>query len=1401
MNTPPAEDASRSRVTRRLRHAAGMIVQGFRDAFVHTLLVLVLLAGTVVLGSWIVLHAVIVPRLDEWRPDVQAQATRALGVPVRLGAIELVGRTLMPRIVLRDVQLLDAQGRAALHLPRVDAVLSLASLWPAEGWRWHVVFQHIEIVAPVLELRRAADGRLQLAGVDLSGATAQAGEPAGPGLQWLLAQPSFRIRDGTLRWVDERDRAADPPGTRRASPDFTGVDLRVLQRGRTHQLQLDVDPPPAWGERFSVRAQWRLPLGLLDWATRRPGDLAQATGTVFADLPRVDIARLREQLDLPGDARSGAGAMRVWLDVREGRIEGATADLALHDLDVRLQADLPRMVLGTVSGRVQGRRDGEGLEMAGEQLAFDTTVDDAKGKPVLVHWPAGDWRLRWSPGQWGQPDAGSFEARRLDLAVLAQLAGRVPLAPGLRESLASWQPRGLMQDLSLEWQGPWQAPVRYAASGRVEALHLAPAPAAAGVGRPGVRGADVRWVATEAGGTASVGITQGSLSFPGVFEEAEVPLDSLNAELGWTVRPPVTGTAPALEVRVRELRVANADAQGQFRATWRTGPGHATQPGRGARWPGRLELSGTLARADGARVWRYLPLAIGQEVRHYVRDAVVASQASDVRVQVQGDLWDFPFADGPADAQAGAPGVFRISARLRDTTFRYLPPGLVGPAWPALTNLSGELVFDRRSMQVRQASAQVEGVRWQRIEARIGDLGWEPVLELQAQGRGPAQDALDYVARTPIAGWIDHRLDGLQGSGAVDLTLGLTVPLLEAARTRVRGGVRFEGNALRRMSDGLALADVTGDVAYSETGFDFRGVRGRLFGGPVRIDGGLQEGGALALTVQGSAAAAPLRDHAARQRWPDLLRTLLGRSEGEASYRLRLGLSEGRPVVQLDSDLSGWAIALPAPLRKPADQALPLQARWEPLRSAASSSWDRLALDLGDELSAAYVRDVSGSEPRVLQGAVRIGAGEVPMPDAGVRVGLSLPRLDLDAWRAALVGLGSPDASQDARAPSGPRAALAGYLPDTIGLYARELILTGRTLDGVVIGASRVGPTWRASVQAAQLDGYVEHRGSDDAGSVYARLSRLSLPPQEAQDVTALLREPPTTVPALDLVVDDMELGGRRLGRVEVQAVNQRTGAPARWRLTRLQVHNPDATLSAVGQWAPEPGAAPGEPLRLAMDFELRLNDAGQLLERLGIGRVARGGSGLVQGQIGWRGSPFALDTPTLSGAFGIEIKSGQFLKTEPGVARLLGILSLQALPRRLLLDFRDVFLEGFAFDAMVGDVRVADGVAHTNNLRISGVQAAVLMEGSADIVRETQALDVVVVPEINAGTASLAYAVINPAVGLGTFIAQLFLRAPLIKAATREYRVTGSWTDPQVEPLNRPATPAQAGPGAQSAP
>jgi uncharacterized protein YhdP len=203
---------------------------------------------------------------------------------------------------------------------------------------------------------------------------------------------------------------------------------------------------------------------------------------------------------------------------------------------------------------------------------------------------------------------------------------------------------------------------------------------------------------------------------------------------------------------------------------------------------------------------------------------------------------------------------------------------------------------------------------------------------------------------------------------------------------------------------------------------------------------------------------------------------------------------------------------------------------------------------------------------------------------------------------------------------------------------------------------------------------------------------------------------------------------------------------------------------------------------RTFLDFELELRDSGELLSRFGMPGVVRGSAGTVKGQVAWLGAPTNFDTTTLNGGLDLSVASGQFLKADPGIARLIGVLSLQSLPRRLLLDFRDVFLEGFAFDSVTGNARITNGLVQTNNLQMAGVNATVLMEGQASMVDETQALQVVVVPQVDAGTLSLLAASANPVVGVATYFLERVFGEAINTANTKAFQVTGSWLEPQVE-------------------
>lgn len=1408
--------------------------------------------------AWGALHGWIVPRIADYRPRIEAELGKAVGMPVRIGSITARSGGLVPSFSLGDVQLLDAEGRTALRLPLVVAALSPRSLWNRG-------FEQLYLDAPELDVRRTADGRILVAGLDVERAHPHGG---GSAADWLFTQTEVVIRNGTLRWTDEQ-RAAPPLA-------LSNVDLLLRNRPWRHALRIDATPPAEWGERFQLAGRFRQPL-----LAGRNGRWQDWVGQLYGDFGRIDLSRLGQYVDtaaVGGIALQEArGAVRVWTDVDHARITGGMVDVALPTLGLQAAAPLQPLALTRVQGRFTGHRrlaGTQGFDLAVQGLQFD--AGDA------LHWKGGSADLRYTAASDIQPARGELRADGIDLGALATLAARLPVGDGAHRLLADHAPTGLLEKLQARWEGDGTALRSYQATGRasrlgVEAL-AAPASAQAAAvaeavavaaradavrpagtppthvhvhppaGTPGVRNAAVDFDLSHAGGKAQVAIDDGALEFPGVFEEPRVPIAMLRAEARWKI------DGRAIAVEVPQLRFSNADAAGEAQARWHTAD--ATPPSAGTtgtpglphdpRFPGVLDLTGSLQRADGTRVHRYLPQVIPQEVRHYVRDAVQAGSASGVQFKVRGDLHHMPFTDPKQ-------GDFRIAARIRDAHFAYVPTSIqpAGEApWQVLSPLSAELVFERNGMEIRNGTGRIglpgrtSELRVTRADARIPDLS-HAVVEVKAEAQGPLAEMLEAVNGSPVATLTSGALQEATATGPAELALGLQLPLADMRHARIQGRVVLGGNDLRLAAAAPPMTRARGTVAFTETGFTISNAQARMLGGESRIEGSMRTAGAaaphavlpaigpaarpaarpatpalpadavLAVRAQGTVSAEGLR--AAPEL--GLVARLAEHAQGSTDYSASIGLRQGRPEVTLASSLQGLALDLPAPVGKAASASLPLRFENTVLAAGAgtapggSATRDRVLLELGRVAAVEYERDISGAMPVVLRGGIGIGLDEgdhAPVADQGVAASVRLGALDIDAWDRVVSGAtGSSRHDRMAaphRAGDTPQAGAEGYLPDTLAVRAESITFQGRTLHNVVAGGSRSGPVWRANVETDELNGYVEYRQAADAvpSRVFARLARLRVPESSASEVESLLDDgtpgaDPASLPALDIVVDDFELKGRALGRLEVDALHRAAADDGahEWHLNKLNLSLPEASFAATGNWR-RTGEGAARARRTAMQFRLDIRDAGQLLGRFGMPGVVRRGAGRLQGSVGWDGSPFGPDYPSMAGQLNLAVESGQFLKADPGLAKLLGVLSLQSLPRRLALDFRDVFSEGFAFDFVRGDVKIDSGIARTNNLQMKGVNAAVLMDGQADLAHETQNLRVVVVPEINAGTASLVAAVINPAVGLGTFLAQVFLRGPLIEAATQEFHITGGWADPKIaklsgrERLGRSTPPAE---------
>lgn len=1369
---PLAARWRRARAAYRMANLASHHVLGF------TIKVLALVYFSLAV-LFLVLRYAILPNIDHYKGDIERIAGNALGGRVSIAHLAASWHGVRPVLALGDVRLHDRAGRQALVLPQVEATLgwwSVAALEPR--------FASLEIRGPRLAVRRGRDGVIEVAGVRLDPK-----QEGGGGADWLLRQREIVIRDGQVDWTDEL-RGTPPLALR-------GVTFALLNRWGTHHVALRAAPPRALGSPLDVRAQFRHRFG------NKPSDVTHWKGEIYADLRDVDLGAWKRFVDYPIQLERGRGSLRAWASIDGARLAGFTADLALAGVRARLGKDIPALDLARVSGRLSareellpGKEDGKPTFGAnGHTLRLDDfTVVGRSGRAL----PPATLEQTWRPARGGQPERATLRAERLDVGALAALAQYLPITTVQRQMLADYAPRGRVDDLRVEWDGRYPALAGWRIRGQVAGLALNAQPArpaqAARPGMPalparpatpGVENLSGRIDASERGGKLDLDSEGLALLMPAWFAEPRMAFDRLALKGRWTVEA-------GRELRVDVARLALR--QGAFQAEVSGRHVLPLTPGHG---PGTADFTGTVDGFEIGQVGRYLPLATPHALHDWLANALQGGRLQDATLRLRGDLARFPF--NAADPVARAAGEFHVAGRLEAARLEYAPghrhPDGT-PLWPLAEAIDGRIEFDRARMEINGKTLRTLGVALSNVKAVIPDLAAHDkmVLEIDGSAAGALQEFLRYVAATPVLDWTAHFTEDTRGSGNARLGLKLRMPLAHLHETKVQGHLQLQGNDVSLFPELPTLQAAQGRIEFHDHGFNLNGVGANFLGEPLAVGGGTQRDGSIAVRLDGTLSADGMRRTAPA---PALAR-LAERLSGSARYTGAILVREGRRTITIDSSLAGLGMDLPHPLAKALDATLPLHFVLHGAPTMAGLARDEIAVGLGEHLAARYQREKQGRGPwRVTQGGIGVNV-PAPLPDEGMMIHVDSKTLNLDGWLAAGRAIaGGDDATEGGAAAPAAQSGAGGFtqyvLPTVLAGRVSELTVGERRIADVVLGATHLGNTWQANLHSRQASGYVTWAETPSGlGKVTARLATLTIPQSAEAEVKDLLesnRGATATIPSLDIVAEQVELFDKRLGRLELRASNVRALAGREWRIDRILLANPDGQLKANGRWLTKDGKS-----NTSLNFVLDIDNAGRLLDRLGFPDTIGRGNGRMSGDISWAGLPYAMDIPSLSGQIEMNVESGQFLKQDPGAAKLLGVLSLQALPRLLKLDFHDVFSEGLAFDGISANALIQRGVLRTDNLKMHGVAATVLMKGSADIANESTNLHVVVIPEFNLGTGPLVYGLaVNPVIGLGGFLAQLFLRAPVMKALTYQMQVTGPWKSPTITKIDNPPGDAAA--------
>lgn len=873
---------------------------------------------------------------------------------------------------------------------------------------------------------------------------------------------------------------------------------------------------------------------------------------------------------------------------------------------------------------------------------------------------------------------------------------------------------------------------------------------------------------------ASFSLTSEGFAFESnLFEPRKVLIGNVKANALWNLND-----NHKLHLNATRLSIESDTLNAELRGTWTQGQDSS---------PGIVDITGTIGKADPTQLYQYVTTQADAESRKWLGRALQGGTLSQLALTLQGDLLNFPF-----NAPGKEAGIFRLEGQLNDLVVDYDLTDPKQPRWPVLTIAKGRVEMNKLGLSIKSDQAHVTGMHGRPMQISgfalsASDLEFNPNISIRLDSVGLAQDYLAALSRTPAAPAIGLDIDTFEIKGQASMPLAFDFDLNAQRAMRVKGQFKLTDVSVALSKEGVPVEKINGHIDFTDEMLVVKALRGEALGGPVALSG---EWGPSkrSLAVQGELTTIASEQH---QKLSALL-AVTGRTRYHADIK---GTETGSFDLEVRSNLEGLTIKLPPPLGKSATQRRPLSVRLQSIRDSKAERTS-LTFNLANLLNGRFEHTPNGrGQSYFSRGAVIMG-GTAMLPVSGLSVNLGFDRVNWDDWKALTDQLTAP-----AKPPTSPSTSTLFPELTQFRIRSPEFIFAELTLHQLDLMLSKTtAQKWSARLESRETQGVASWAMGAGGlmGSVVAKFSKLSVGTEGTST-----GEPPKTeviddkqwssMPAIDLTVDDFTLYGSRLGTVHL--VGENTDNGTRWNINKLEITNPHAKMIAKGSWLLK-GAERG----VSLDGQVDINNLGKLSDQMGYDKRAAEGSGTITAKINWMNFPWVYTYGGLNGQVTVDLKDGVFQHVNSRSARLLEVLSLQSLQRILSFNFRtgDEFKDGFPWNSIRGDLSLTHGIVNTKDLVVRSPIARIALTGGSDLNQKAWDMEADVRPVLDMSGAAVATAfVVNPIAGLSALISQFVLRNPIERAMSAKYEVKGPWDEPELIPIGVP-TPVQtqASPG-----
>ena len=1331
----------------RLKGVFGKRPQGLGEAWRKRALIL----AVIILALFVIGHLgvrfVLWPQIEKSKASIEKLIGARIGAEVTMDKLEVSWTGIRPSFELEGLRFNGPdKTKPLLLIQKINGELSWNSFYYFAPYFHKLNFQDAQIY-----VRRDSKGQITVAGLPVHGKTDDYSAE-----NWLFAQNAINISDVKLFWDDQKSQK-----------QLSTIDIQslTLSNGiRKHQGALSATTPWTKGPvEIKVNFAHRL--------TGQAGNWHDWIGAIEWNLSDVNLTQIAKEFKLRPNTLEGIASSKGKLNIDNSKPDGGEVYLAADNLILQLAKDEDAIALGRLETNLTQETIDGMISITTKTFAW-REMDGPKNAALENLSPM---TFRWRPpGADGEIKEFGFSSPKILVEDVALFALNLPLSKKVHRWIKDSHADGELQNLDINWSesksplaslnipGGWFKSNKLDFNISAKLINLSFT--SVNKTMPSVANLSGFLTGNQLQGSFTVDSQKLDLDIKGLLVDPKIQLDQAKGQITWAK------TKGNWVVGAKDLSLSNSEITTQLDMNYVLG---------NSGQPDLLSLDMSFPTAKLSTAYRYLPIDMDKDTHHYLSKAFSAGSIQNGKLHIKGDPKKIPFPKG-------VDGEFTLNIPVTGVTYSPVPtlPKNEGE-WSAFTNVSGVIAMQNELFTVDISQGNFKQVALSKFHAEIPSVSAKQlVLSVNGNAQGEAPQMLDYLLASPVGKKQVSLEKNLHVSGNANLDLGLKIPLSGNADTNVDMKLTLPGNKVQ-WGEIPPLENLKGKIRITDTNPEFEDVTANFLGGSLKIATAPSTPGIQNYSITGDIRANFIKNYFANHSNKEVS-ALTQALSGSVKYDGNINFSKAGGETNLKFDLRDFGSTAPYPASKavglPMNGQITLKNTQANKSNPSNISWTGKMGDL-------YTFQGAIGSDNEYRAALGIG-GPANLPQQGFSLNLLINELNFDAWHDFFNGQAKAISDQKAPNPSNGNAQISAQI--------KKLTAFDRNWNDVGIVSTQKNGAWQIRLLSQQAAGQIQFQEASQShpnGIVSGSLSRLKVPdsltnelPKTPASTTSNKKVfEPNDIPSLDLTIEDFSWSKAQLGQVKIKAISNNNAL----KLDSIQTNNPQASTNLSGQWI---GGAQNQADHTQLKVNSNVKDAGQLIAHWSPQQSIVGGQGQVTANIEWDGSPFDPQYETFKGNANLTLTKGRLLEVDTSGAQILDVLSLQSLFKFATLDLQGslggIVTKGTTFNTITGAFDINNGIALTKEFSMDLDQARVGMNGQINLAKQTQDLRITIFPTIDATAGSLAAFAINPIVGLGALVGQYLITSQINRNFQSDYLVQGSWTSPEVIPLDQKGQP-----------